>query len=716
MGLSRAGRQTVKGLPPAGLTFWIQRLFLPAVMLFLWILSSCANGGGAGTPAKAVDIVNIFVREDGLYAVDRESAKLAGLAIEDWTQSELSLTLGGTAVPFLLEGESLVFYGMAPTDRYSASRVYQLEAGQPGIRFPEATVTHSALPQTDQVSKSVHIEENHTYLAETGADGGDQWFWQRLGQGQKAPVTFNLDAPSDGEGRVRINLWGSTHNPQIDLDHDFDLYLNGSRLGTVRWEGQTRHQGELAIPSGLLKDGNNELLIDNEVSGASFLDIMELDWFELDYEALPKAINDSVHFKGDGNGLTLGGFSARPLLLDVSESSNPVRIRGWRWEDGQISVDAEEGVELLAVGPKGYRVPAAIEPKLESSLGDVTNRADFIIIAPADLTPAVEPLATAREAEGIRTIIAPAEEIYDSFGFGAATPESIGQFLQHAMREWQPPAPRYLLIVGDATSDYRDYMGNSPRYVIPSPMVPVEYGGETVSDGRMADVDGDLKADLAVGRWPVSDMQQVESLVERTLSYEKGTAAGGALFAVDEMEGRFAMIAERLASAGGQKESESEILIGADSQRFAEAWNGGAWLATYIGHGSVQQWGKDTLFSPDAVGKLQSDRPPIVLQLTCLTGLFAHPELASLSETMLLHHQGPVLLIAATSLTLSSHQEPFAAAIMERLADPAATRIGDAFLSAKNTLDVRGNDGLREINDTFVLLGDPSALIVRPSS
>jgi hypothetical protein len=101
------------------------------------------------------------------------------------------------------------------------------------------------------------------------------------------------------------------------------------------------------------------------------------------------------------------------------------------------------------------------------------------------------------------------------------------------------------------------------------------------------------------------------------------------------------------------------------------------------------------------------------LQLTCLTGFFAHPTLASLSETMLLHETGPVLIVSATSLTLSSSQAPFGINLINELQNPETIRIGDAVNNAKAALDV-SILSLREINDTFGLLGDPSAVIVRP--
>ncbi|NJN53800.1 MAG: hypothetical protein HC804_03005, partial [Anaerolineae bacterium] len=252
-----------------------------------------------------------------------------------------------------------------------------------------------------------------------------------------------------------------------------------------------------------------------------------------------------------------------------------------------------------------------------------------------------------------------------------------------------------------------------PANIVPSPLVTVAFSGETVSDSRLADVDGDGQPDLAVGRWPVDSVAEVESLVDRTLAYEAGTAVPTTLYATDASEGQFASMAERLWQRSGVPQTAVSHLNGTTADEVTAAWNEGAWLTTYIGHGSLALWGKDNLFNLDAVADLQSEQPPIVIQLTCLTGLFAQPGIESLAEVMLQSKHGPVLTVAATSLTLSDHQEPFATALLQNLNDPTVERMGDAFQQAKLSLDI-SNDGLREISDTFALLGDPSALIVRP--
>ena len=81
---------------------------------------------------------------------------------------------------------------------------------------------------------------------------------------------------------------------------------------------------------------------------------------------------------------------------------------------------------------------------------------------------------------------------------------------------------------------------------------------------------------------------------------------------------------------------------------------------------------------------------------------------------MLRHDKGPVEIIAATSLTLSSSQRPFGVNLIKALQDLEVTRIGDAMQEAKAALGVERNRELAEISETFTLLGDPSALIVRP--
>lgn len=687
------------------------------LVAFLALLPACRSETAAPTGSASTTAVKLLIAEDGLYRVTLDALQDAGLQAEALSPDTVGLSTGGRAVPFLAQDDALIFYGLASQDRYVSQRPYIVRVGEQGETMGATAVDGPATPALDTVAQSLHIEDNHLYAAEALSDDepSDVWFWHKLQQGADLPVTFELPTVADAPATLRLNLWGFTHNREVENDHDLDILVNGQNVGTVRWDGQVYHTGEVAIPAGVLQPGENTVLLDNKPEGATFLDIMLVNWLQLDYTAPATAVSDYLSFTGAEGTVAIDGLSAAPVVIDISQADAPQRLTGWTFNGATLTLPAGTANHIAAAAPDGFRAPAGITPLRDSSWRDTTRQADLIIVTTDELAPALEPLVAAREKQGLSVATVPVAEIYDEFGHGADSPTAIRDFVAYAYENWSAPQPRYLFLVGDATSDYRGYLGELPANHVPTLLVPVMFSGETASDERLADVDGDLHAELAVGRWPVRTRAAVEDLVERTLAYENGRANANTLFAADGTESQFAHIATRLSEESQIPTDQVELLTGPQAGEVTAAWNAGPWLTTYIGHGSIGRWGKEDIFSLEAVSDLSSSQtPPIVLQLTCLTGLFSHPEETSLSEAMLAHDSGPVLLVAATSLTLSSNQEPFATAFLKNLRDPQITRVGDALHDAKLTLDVQDNPGLREISDTFTLFGDPSTRIVRP--
>ena len=690
------------------------------VLVFLLFLSACSmgNAGTQRAPANttnAADKLKLLVSDDAVYRINVRELMAAGLDVpEPLTHEVISLSDGPDPVPFLIEDDALVFYGRASHSPYFAERPYVLEANQAGQEM-----TQTALPIGDDnplpaVTQSLRLEENHNYASEARHEEGDDvWFWSKLAQQNTFSAEFVLPAVAEGPATLRFNAWGVTHDHQVENDHDVEIRINDTPVGPAVWDGQTHHTAQLTIPSGLLREGLNTITVDNRPEGAAFLDIMQINWFELDYPAPPQAEGDRIYFTSAAGDLTVGGLGEPPLVLDISDPVAPRELTGWLVADGKLRMAATEGARLAAIGPQGFSTPR-VEPVREGRWLDQEQQADLIVIAAEGLVSALDPLVAAREAEGLSVAVVPVEEIYDGFGYGAPEPESIRNFISYAYQNWQAPQPRYLLLVGDATSDYLGNLNPVADNLVPSPMVPVHFSGETVSDSRMADADGDMRPDLAVGRWPARSPQEVSDLIKRTLGYEQSTANERVVFATDGSETVFSKIAKDLAAEANLPAGQIEQRDGPTPDEIGELWRDGAWLATYIGHGSIDRWGKENIFSLDELSNMSSESLPIVLQLTCLTGLFSHPEQTSLAEAMLLHPEGPVEIVAASSLTLSTHQEPFAVELLKQLQEPSIERVGDAFLGAKRSLRIEESDALREISDTFALFGDPSARIARP--
>ncbi len=722
-------------------SIWSHRLvgFLGVVLLVVlvfFLVFTLSNSQQRQSKDASWDVVKIHVEETGLHEVRLKDLKNFNQGIASLSAESLRLSQDGIPIPYLLDDESLYFYGIAPESRYASYRPYMLSMTEPGILMNERIVSVAGDRRVDTITDTIHIEENNLYdsrsipAEEQYPHNFDPWYWTTIQNDDEISIDFGLpDIGADSGALIRTALYGATSIGSVDPDHDIDLYLNGIHVDTITWDGETHIITDSLIEPGVLVPGTNTLVIDNlnegrasetgiestNDSSRSPLDIVRLDWVDIKYSRIPRAIDDQAILEGVRGDLNVEGFSSRPKLIDITNPIEPKVVNGWNFEDGVLEFSVNKHSNLLAAGPQGIIKTAEITPVRDSNWRDTSIQADLIILSTDELSPALTPLVEWREDQGLVVVQVSVEDVYNEFGGGEESPGSIAEFIRYALIEWREPKPSYLLLVGEASYDYRNYLGELGQNVIPAPMVRVEYGGETVSDPRLADTDLDGLPDIAVGRWPVSTGNEVTKLVERTIAYEQGTGTDNVLMAADGTSQEFISLSEEVLLGSGLPESTVKRLYGVPADQFTDAWNDGAWLVAYAGHGSIDRWGKDDVFSAGAVPDLKADSsPPIVIQLTCLTGFYAHPTVDSISEIMLRHDKGPVEIIAATSLTLSSSQRPFGVNLIKALQDREVTRIGDAMQEAKAALGVERNRELAEISETFTLLGDPSALIVRP--
>jgi hypothetical protein len=712
--------------PMAGKTRQIVRLLIMIVILGAVLALASCNQLGRQQTGGPVNSLIIPVYRDGLYRLAFDDLQEAGLDLSQFEAGSAGdslprLSSAGVVVPTLRWDDSLIFYGRSPEDRYALYRPYILDVDFSGPTIQSQPAAPPGHESTAAVPFSQTFEENNFYDGRPYGGLPDDpalrhpWYWETIQFQAQVAVDFELPRAPLGPATLTLQLVGVSSNSQIAEDHDLDVIVNGRLLQTVRWDGETAATLPVEVPDGLLQEGVNNLLLDNTVPGAAPIDIARLDRFTVSYLAEPLAAGGQLQTEEVAGALTLTGFQDQPLLFDVSQPDAPVLISGAEFADGRVTLILDKPAQLLAVELAALLSPQDLLARGPSELADSANQADFIIIAPSAYLPALRELVAYRQAQGIATKSVALEQIYQEFADVGVGPAALSAFLASAFNNWSPPQPAYLLLVGDASIDYRNYLGQDLPILVPAPMVPVSYTGETVSDARLADVNGDSRPDLAVGRWPVRQIEEVEALVQRTIEDEGAQLSPTAIFAADGSEARFAEMNEGISHETALDEGQVIYLNGPTGEELTEVWAQGAWLLTYTGHGSLDRWGKDTLLDGDSASALESSgASPVVLQLTCLTGLFAHPTITSLSEEMLLGKNGPVSIIAATSLSLSDHQRPFAIAFLHALQDPNVTRIGDAFQGAKLALDIESSDALREISDTFTLFGDPTALISRP--
>ena len=136
----------------------------------------------------------------------------------------------------------------------------------------QANAVSSDGPEVKAVHQTIHLEENRFYDPRAIQPGVEEvWFWEtirNLGASNQFELTVMLpDVVENAAADLRVNLYGATYDNGVDGDHTFDLIVNGQKVETVQWDGQTHFTADVVIPSGVLRAGDNTIVIDNSAEG-----------------------------------------------------------------------------------------------------------------------------------------------------------------------------------------------------------------------------------------------------------------------------------------------------------------------------------------------------------------------------------------------------------------------------------------------------------------
>ena len=366
-----------------------------------------------------------------------------------------------------------------------------------------------------------------------------------------------------------------------------------------------------------------------------------------------------------------------------------------------------------------------------STLADPPGGADYLIIAPAAFTSAVNPLAARRAAEGLRVHSVTVEEIYAEYG--GAHQEAIKSYIAHAYTSWTSPALSYVLLVGDGSED-----GSGVQYVPPY-MITDPWGYETdgvAADNRYVTMDGpdDQIADIFIGRLPVNSVTEANTVVQKILDYETNppqypwnervlfiagheNQANGEEFhdtsdwLYNSLPSSFNGRRVYFCTQGCTQPYKYEDMTTAHDVALG-ALNGGGLIATFEGHSSESQWDYDPVtYAPlfhvnDDVPNLHNGGAlPVFVEATCYSSRFAYPNNETLDESLLrLAGGGAVATWGNTTLGLDSGHKNLRERFFYAVFDSGVTELGPVIGYAKLGLDSRNLD----LHDTYILLGDPA--------
>jgi hypothetical protein len=347
-------------------------------------------------------------------------------------------------------------------------------------------------------------------------------------------------------------------------------------------------------------------------------------------------------------------------------------------------------------------------------VGGPSAGSDLLVLTHKAFMTQAQDWATYRQNQGTSVTVVDVEEIYDEFNYGVPSPGSLKAFLQHAYQDWTN-APEYVLLIGGATFDPRDYWGYGFSYFVPTRLVnTVE--GETGTDEYLVDFDSDGLAEIAIGRIPGRTPQEISLVFDKVVNWETSLLtdplARGALFASDIPDGYdFEGMSNQLRAELPDTMPATMVLRNSPDASTAQAnllaaMNAGKYITNYSGHGTSGAWAHPTFFANSVLPQVHNnDNESVYTMLTCLNGYFINPEpgFRSLAENLLHHNDGgAVAAWASTGLTTPDIQKIMALRFYDQLGQGNFNRLGDYVKDAKTVVP-----GGLDVKFTWVLLGDP---------
>jgi hypothetical protein len=708
-------------------------------LVFICLLLSCSTPPATlhePTPvfvdARSDTRFKLLVNTDGWYRVTAADLKNAGASmgtINCASTCKLTLYRGARAIPARVRGEgdtlTLEFYGQASDSPYSNFSVYWVTWGQqPATPMRETRALDTrAAPQTT-VSDTLRLARPTVYLPQYE---NDPWFWQTIVAPMTTTITVTLPAALPTPAQLRVHLWGSTQDT-INPDHHIRVAFNSTRVADEKWDGQGARVITATIPANAVRAGDNALQLIAPGDTGAQADITLLRALELTYTRRLIAQNDRLEFTAGAGTYRIEGFSGDAIeLYDITDPLAPVRVTNTQIAARAITfaTDASASRRWLAIGPNGAQTVARIVPMSASDVRAPERAADYLIITHPNFISALQPLVEWRARQGLRVRVVTPEQVYDEFAYGEESPHALRALIEWARQNWQ--TLRFVLLVGKASYDYRDYQKGANKNLVPTFLLKTPHLGQTASDNWFVAPDEKTgHPALAIGRIPAQTAEQVTRVVNKTLAYESSLNTRAdwhtrALFIADDKEPSFASMSDALIAQLPSGISARKIYladyrgdVNAARLELLARWNESARWLTYIGHGSIDTWAEGPLFSTEHLSALKNGtRTPILFTPTCLDGFFYHPQKNSLAEELLFKDDGGIVAgLVPTGLSLPQTQEELMRALFaEMFASPTVT-LGEAIMRAKQRIDGNVPDR-REVIETFVLLGDPALMVAR---
>lgn len=666
-------------------------------------------------------------------------------------------------------GDYILFYGEGPiiwrqnkltgymryyNNPYTTASGYFLAIDNvPGKRMPVAGQTTNAPNTTSNSYTALGVYGNEIFNV---LKSGRKWFSDKFDNYTRSFLVPEFNFPDiipDSQAELGYGLAAKTTqklsfsllvNEKLVAESDIDASLGDNSFGK-----------DLSTAKGFKAPANSTLKVKVVFNLPNSSAIGWLDYVTLNVRSTLRFHGPQMSFRdplsvGENKitAFTLESSQSGLELWDVTDHSYPHIVP--MSHSGNVynfTVKTSRLKEFVVFDGSSFLKPE-FEGKVANQDLHALGNFDMIIVTHPSFRKQAERLAGLHNSTGeITAKVVSLPQIYNEFSSGHQDITAIRDFMKMLYdRGHESGYPKYLLLFGNASYDYKDILINNsnlvPTFESENSVHPTasfvtdDYFG-LLDDGEGKDPDlvtGLL--DVGVGRLPVRTYQQAEDVVSKIEAYLTnkeetfGDWRNNVLVIGDDEDGNLHLNqAERLCTIIKDNYPLYNVnKIYFDAYRQYNTPGGGRYpdvnreitsmidkgvlLTNYIGHGGELGWADERVLEIVDINAWKNfGRMGLFFTATCEFSRFDDPQHTSAGELVFLNPEGGALsMITTTRLAFSSTNENLNNSFMDTVLkkNGSIPRLGDVIKYTKNDNKVSPN------GRQLTLFGDPALPVSIP--
>lgn len=755
--------------------------YLPLLVIFGLILlfrNSYAQNPNWITPGKTY--LKMYVAQDAIYRIEKTDFTTAGVDPSKIDPRTVKIYNKGNQVPLYFAGEAdglfdnadyFDFYGErnygGPTkfydevgavqytqneyyDSYSDTNVYWVDwGGTFGTRFTDFSYISGVDYSGTNFNQTVHFEKDSTFSLGQQINAtdyrrfsvdkfiGENWYWKyiepyyNIYQNVLVP---KLDA-STTTFKLRISGYPASRSTSLFNEHTLSIYLNGTLVATAFANDFNRMDTTMTLSTALLSSASPNQFRFFYVPGGALNLQFYFDFFEIQY---PKS------FSLDGNSLKINlpagdTVSKKFTVTSVNTSApaniydvrNNLRIINNSFSSGNLLFTARSDSKLEIVNADITQKPIRIKQKSVPNIVTNATGADYLIVYNRLFESQAEAIRSFRQSfDGMRSVKAEIEDIYDVYNYGLENPSAIRLFFKTAYDNWTAPKLKYVCLFGRGSTDPKNNMSSPTFY---GNIIPI-YGNPN-SDNFFTTFNLNstiYSQNIAIGRLPAFTVGEAEIIKNKIVNYNNQ--------ALDDWVKRFILV------TGGVTNSEQNYFQsisniyannyilpkplagsvakiyridgqGGATYNFQDSiindFNRGSLIINYSGHAGNGTWDQG-LEDPALLSN--GLKLPLLFSMTCFTAKNSDPASRGFGEKFLIYeNKGAIGYVGCTGWAFTNATNILNTYMYGALKDSAYRRQGDLLRVATTIMkNDSANFSSRISLECFNFLGDPAQKLMLP--